>query len=113
MNAELTSGAKYLTSLTPQRRAEFLAELSLGLTIAGRVLYHSDTPREDVTDDLYALNEIQHRVSGYMTHALGNDEDPEWVLPVLAHIFEQSNPRVRTEALNAWNRVLRRWQAAA
>jgi hypothetical protein len=113
LNAELDSGAKYLASLPPSRRAKFLAELAHDLTIAGRAVFHSDEPLETRAADLYVLNEIQHRVVSYVSHALGDDEDTSWLVPVLAFIFEQENPRVRRHAIYAWTGVCKRWQAVA
>jgi hypothetical protein len=77
------------------------------------VLFHAEDAVDNRSNDLYALNEIQHRISSYISHALGDDEDTGWLAPVLAFIFEQENPRVRQQAIYAWTRVKKRWQAVA
>jgi hypothetical protein len=101
-----------LASLTPKARAEFLIRLASALTVSGRALYHSGRPSDAIASDLYALNEIQHRITQYAYRALGTDEDQGWLKPVLAYIFEQDNSAVRKEAMDAWDRTRELWRAA-
>jgi len=79
-----------------------LAWLSYNLTIAGRSLKHSAEPAELRLEQMYALNEIQHRVSSYIGHALGPDEDPGWLLVVAKFVFEPRDEGVKRETSYAW-----------
>ena len=101
-----------LVSMSPRERAEFLIKLAAALTVSGRALYHTERTAEAIAADLYALNEIQHRITQYAYRALGDDEDTGWLKPVLAYIFEQDNPAVRKEARHAWDLTREYWRAA-
>lgn len=94
--------AEWLRSLPSKERARFLAWLSHGLTIAGRALNHSTEPADLRLEQLYQLNEIQHRVSSYIGHALGADEDTGWLLVVAKFVFEPRDAGVRRQTTYAW-----------
>jgi len=94
--------AQWLRSLPSNERARFLARLSHNLTVAVRVLEHTDAPTDLRLEQLYQVNEIQHRVSSYIGHALGTDEDPGWLLVVAKFVFEPADVGVKREAIYAW-----------
>ena len=94
--------AQWLRSLPSKERARFLAWLSYNLTIAGRALTHSAEPAEKRLDQMYQLNEIQHRVASYIGHALGTDEHPDWLVVVAKFVFEPNDAGVKREATYAW-----------
>ena len=97
--------AAWLRTLSSQERARFLAWLSHNLTIAGRVVAHSAHGPETRLEQLRQLNEIQHRVSSYIGHALGTDEDPGWLDVVTSFVFEPSDSNLRHQTAYAWSQT--------
>lgn len=102
MSTALEAEAEWLRSLPTSERARFLAWLGHNLTVAARVLMHGSGTAESRLERLYALNEIQHRVTSYIGHALGADENIDFVLGVAARVFEADDPVVKREATLAW-----------
>ena len=72
----MVSEAAWLAALPSVERARVLAHLIHGLTVAGRCLFLSDGDVLTRLERLRALNEVQHRVGGYLQHALAGSEDP-------------------------------------
>jgi hypothetical protein len=112
MNASPESEAEWLRSLSSHERARFLAWLSHSLTVAARALKHTSESAEVRLEYLYQLSEIQHRVSSYIGHALGTDEDTGWLLGVAARVLEPTDPVVRRETANAWAFTRRHFASA-
>lgn len=113
MTTAVDSGAKYLAGLSAMQRAKFFAEVAHDLTVDARAIYHSTAELAQRAADLYDLNEVQHRVTSYISHALGPGEDTGWLVPLPGCVLESTNPRVRQHSRNAWDGVVRRWQAIA
>lgn len=113
MGASLEVEVAWLRSLSSRDRARFLAWLSHNLTIAARVLKHTPESAETRLEQLYEISEIQHRVSSYIGHALGTDEDSGWLLGVTARVLEPSDPTVRRETANAWALTRKSFVSAA
>jgi hypothetical protein len=102
MSDELEEAVRWLASLPSQQRVQVLARLAHLLTITGRALFHSEAPDAIRLEQLRQLNEVQHRVLGYLGHALGTDEDQGWIMPVLARMYEAEDPEVRKQCVYAW-----------
>ena len=103
MTASPKIEADWLRSLPAKERARFLACLSHSLTIAGRSLKSSGESSHQRLEQLYQLNEMQHRISSYIGHALGSDEDTDWLLVVAKSVLERSDSSVRRAAVYAWS----------
>jgi hypothetical protein len=112
MSTALEVETEWLRSLPSNERARFLAWLSHNLTVAARVLKHNSGATELRLEQLYQLSEIQHRVSSYIGHALGTDEDTWWLLGVAARVFEADDPGVRHEAVWAWESTRKNFVSA-
>lgn len=106
MTDSLEEASRWMTGLEPRQRARAFVVLGHELTIASRVLAHSAAPESDRVEQLRQLNEIQHRVIGYLIHALGTDEDVGWIRPVLAYVFTAEDPQVRRLAVYCWDRTV-------
>lgn len=107
MNEDVESEAAWLQTLPSLQRAHFLAWLSHNLTIAGRVIAHSSSAPELRLEQLRQLNEIQHRISSYIGHALGTDEDPGWLPVVASYVFEPIDPDLKVQTTYAWSQTRR------
>jgi hypothetical protein len=76
------------------------------------MLKHNTSAAELRLEQLYQLSEIQHRVSSYIGHALGTDEDTGWLLGLAARVFEADDPGVRREAVWAWQSTRKNFVSA-
>src|SRR5262245_31898578 len=108
MTESLEEASQWLAALDWRQRAYSLAILGHELTVVARVLAHSDASEGVRVEQLRQLNEIQHRVQGYLIHALGDDENTNWIRPVLAFVFMPDDPEVRRLATWAWEESARR-----
>ena len=104
--------AAWLRSLPSNERARFLAWLSHSLTIAGRSLKQADGSSAHRLEQLYQLNEILHRISSYIGHALGAEEDADWLLVVTSTVLEPPDPGVKKETVYAWTSTRERFVSA-
>jgi len=102
MNYNAESEAEWLASLAPAARAYFFAILSHNLTIVVRVLCHGAADAPVNLERIRALNEAHHRVSSYLSHFHGGDEDPGWVKVVVEYVLSSSDPVVHQQAAQAW-----------
>jgi hypothetical protein len=96
------SEATWLRGLSAEDRVRFLARLAHNLTISGRAVFMSETSADARLEQLRYLNEIQHRVLGYLGHALGSDEDVGWLPNVASWVLEPPDAELRKAALRAW-----------
>jgi hypothetical protein len=112
MNTSPEAEAAWLRSLSSEERARFLAWLSHNLTVAVRLLKHSSESAELRLEQLYEVNEIQHRVSSYIGHALGTNEDTGWLLGVAARVLEPADAGVKRETTDAWARTRKNFVSA-
>ena len=111
MSSVVDDAAVWLKTLTPIDRARFFAALSHRLTVAGRVLAHSAEADAVRLEQLRQLNEIQHRVSSYISHALGSDEDPGWLRVVASFVHEPQDSELRRHAAYTWAEARKWFQA--
>ena len=94
--------AEWLRSLSSKERARFLAWLSHSLTIAGRVLKHSTEPADLRLEQLYQLNEIQHRVTACLKQLLSGDGSVAFERSIAASLLDVSDDNLRNETSYAW-----------
>jgi hypothetical protein len=92
------SEATWLQGLTPADRVRFLVRLAHNLTITARV---RSLPKN--FEQLRNLNEIQHRILGYVCHAIGPDEDPAWLPIVAGYVLEPNDQGLRTALRRDWH----------
>lgn len=102
MSANEHDETLWLQSLTVEARARFLASLSHNLTIATRVLCHSDVNAQEALEWVRLTNEISHRVTSYLTHHHAGDEDPGWIPCVVNYVLGSQDPVVHQQAEQAW-----------
>ncbi|WP_201494841.1 hypothetical protein [Rubrivivax sp. A210] len=102
MSIALESEVNWLQSLSAADRARFFASLSHGLTVAVRVLCHSDADAKEALEAVRQLNEAHHRVAGYLTHIQGGSEDTAWLRAVTSYAITPELPAVRQQAHQAW-----------
>jgi hypothetical protein len=102
----LEAEAAWLQSLSARERARFLIRLCLNLTVAGRALALSGATTEARLERLRELNEIQHRVMGYASHAVGATEDQSFLLPLVMTVLrEPRDPDLINAARYAWGQA--------
>jgi|SRR6267143_2251609 len=94
------SEAAWLRELTSAGRVRFLAYLAHNLTITGR----GARPEQ-----LRSLNEIQHRILGYISYALGPDEDPDFLLAVARYVLEPRDQSLRDKLARDWAEARRQY----
>ncbi len=99
--------AQWVRSLPSSERGRFLACLSHNLTITGRVIALSTGDANLRLEQMRQLNEIQHRVSSYIGHMLGGDEDDRWLTVVTRYVLEPSDQELRKETVYAWTQTRR------
>ena len=85
-------------------RARFLSLVSHDLTVAARGLTFQAHPetRESRMEMLREFNELQHQLSGYISYALGPDEDVRFLPFVVRCLLEARDEYVRGSANRAW-----------
>lgn len=103
MNASIQSETGWLQSLSPAERARFLSSLSHNLTIAIRVLCHSQGAPEQTVELVRRLNEAHHRVSSYLAHYHIGDENVGWIGAVVEYVLDAKDPVVLQQAEQAWS----------
>lgn len=94
--------ATWLQGLPMAERAQFLSILSHNLTIAARDLCLSDSSPEVRLEQVRLLNEVQHRVTSYLSHCHAGDEDPGWLPVVVGYLLDASDPAVLQQTEQAW-----------
>jgi ABC-type transport system involved in cytochrome bd biosynthesis fused ATPase/permease subunit len=99
----VTSEAIWLQSLNSAERARFLASLSHNLTVATRVLCHSNSNANEVLEWVRLINEISHRVTSYLSHYHAGDEDHGWVSVVVEYVLSSQDATVYQHAQQAWS----------
>lgn len=108
----LETDVLWLKGLYATERAAFLALLAHRLTISGRAIALLPRSAEDILEKLRQLNEIQHRVAGYMIHALGSDEDVGWLNVVAHFVLEPKDADLREASRWAWSQAREAFQAS-
>jgi hypothetical protein len=63
-------------------------------------------------EQLRQLNEIQHRVSSYIGHALGRDENLDWISTIARYVFEPMDKELQKGTTHAWVETRKRFAAA-
>jgi len=102
MDAPSQADVQWLRSLRVTERARFLTRLAHNLTVAGSALVLTSRSADARLEQLRQLNEIQHRLSSYISDALGSDEDLEWLPIVVKYVLEQPDAELRKAAIWAW-----------
>jgi hypothetical protein len=102
MSEVLDNEVAWLTGLTSEERASALAHLIHKLTVAGRCLIWSEGADAVRLERVRQLNEVQHRVAGYLIHALKGDEDTGWIRVVVAYVLGAADEQVRRQCHSAW-----------
>ena len=102
MSADPTTEFEWLLALPATDRARFLAALSHGLTVAIRVLCRQDAETREVLEAVCQLNEVHHRVAGYLAQIHADNENTSWLLSVVSAVLEPEQPAVRLQARQAW-----------
>ena len=65
--------ARWMQALKPSQRAQLLSLLSHQLTVSVRALCHEGKSSSEAVERIRLLNEVHHRVAGYLIHLLLND----------------------------------------
>ena len=97
MDLTLHSEATWLRGLSSLDRARFLANLAHNLTITARC-----RARPEQFEQLRELNEIQHRISGYLCYSLGPEEDPDFLPIVARYVLEPRDQSLREALHRDW-----------
>ncbi len=96
--------AAWLRELTAAGRVRFLAYLAHNLTITGRLAR---------LEQLRSLNEIQHRIVGYISYALGPHEELAFLLTVAKYVLESSDQSLRDALVRDWALARRQYVAGS
>ena len=112
MSEVLGNEVAWLTALTSEERSSALAHLVHKLTVAGRCLIWSEGADAVRLERVRQLNEVQHRVAGYLMHAINGDEDTGWIRVVVAFVLGAADEQVRLQCHSAWAEVRKYWDAA-
>lgn len=100
INAE--ADLEWLLALAPAVRLRFLAELTYGLTIAGRVVANSEEPPEQALELCRELNELQHQTAGYLAHMVRSQDAPDYLRRVVRSLSNASERHMRHQIEQAW-----------
>jgi len=93
----------WLANLPPIQRTRFLASLSHKLTIAIRVLVHSEVSATQALEWVRTLNEAHHRVAGYLQQVHEGNERESWLQDVVNRVLAETDPTVCHQASQAWH----------
>ena len=113
MSETLNNEVAWLTLLPTGERTEVLAHLIHQLTVAARCLVLSEGTDTVRLERFRQLNEAQHRVAGYLLHAVNSDEDTKWLRVVLGYLFGPADEEVRRLCIAVWTEVARRHRVPA
>jgi hypothetical protein len=94
---------EWLAQLASLERGRFLAHLAHKLTVVGRSLVYCDASAADRIERLRQVNEVQHRVVGYLQYLLGGREDTQWTRSVVAYVMMAADEAVRAQCRQAWD----------
>jgi hypothetical protein len=76
--------------------------MSHQLTVSVRSLFYEAKSKPEMLEQIHLLNEVHHRVAGYLIHLLLNDEETGWLKPVAAHLVLCSDKIVKSHIEHAW-----------
>lgn len=91
---------EWLWHLTPAQRMHFFIELNHAMTIAMRVICHSDD--SEAIERIDALNEAHHVVAGYLIRIYSGAEDHRWLGLSVNGIFKPEDPILRQQLDQSW-----------
>jgi hypothetical protein len=94
--------ARWMQTLKPSQRAQLLSLFSHQLTVSVRALCYEGKSSLETVERIRVLNEVHHRVAGYLGHLLLNDEDTGWLKPVAAYLVLCSDEIVKSHIEHAW-----------
>lgn len=94
--------AGWMQTLKPAQRAQLLSLLSHQLTVSVRALCYEGKTSGTV-EHIRVLNEVHHRVAGYLIHLSFNDEDTGWLEPVAAFLVLCPDETVKRHIERSWN----------
>lgn len=94
--------ARWMEALKPSQRAQLLSLISHQLTVSVRALCYEGKSSSEAVERTRVLNEVHHRVAGYLIHLLLNDEDTGWLRSVAAYLVLCSDEIVKSHIDHAW-----------
>jgi hypothetical protein len=92
-----------MQTLGPVQRAQLLSLVSHQLTVSIRALCYDCKLTSEALERIRVLNEVRHRVAGYLIHLLSNDEDTGRLEPVAAFLVLCPDETVKRHIEHAWN----------
>jgi hypothetical protein len=102
MKLDKDSEALWLQSLDRSVQARFLTALACNLTIDIRVFCYSGEDVKQALEWVRLVNEINHRVVGYLSHYHAGDDDMGWLTVVADYVLNSKDPVVHQQAEQAW-----------
>jgi len=111
MTSTRKSDVEWLLGLSASERARFLAMVAHELTVVTRLIAHPAhqyDPQLKI-DRLRQLNDIQHRVCGYIPYALGREEDVDFLPGVEKWVLEPRDDYIRDFTSEAWAKARARY----
>ena len=93
---------QWFSMLSVAERARFLASLAHNLTIAGRCFFDACAPESSDASRARQINELLHRVTGYLCELHAGKEDIAAAASVSKRLLEQPDPEVRLQVQQAW-----------
>jgi len=94
---------QWFATLPVTQRARFLAALAHNLTIAERCFFDAVAPERSDVSRARQLNELLHKVTGYLCALHAGQEDTAAAASVSKRLLEQSDPEVRLQVAQAWH----------
>jgi hypothetical protein len=110
MSETLNTEVAWLTQLPTRERTKVLAHVVHQLTVATRCLVLSEGTDTVRLERVRQLNEAQHRVAGYLLHAVNGDEETKWLRVVLGYLFGAVEEQVRRLCISVWTDVAQRYR---
>lgn len=93
---------QWFSALSAAERTKLLAALAHNLTIAERCFFDAFAPERSDAARARQINELLHRVTGYLCALHAGEEDITAAASVSKRLLEQSDPELRLQVAQAW-----------
>ena len=99
---DLAEEVSWLRLLAAPSRASFLARLSHDITIVIRALCTDRSDLAATIERIRLANEIEHRITSYLSHCVEGKEDPRWIDTVVRSALAVSDDELRRQVSKIW-----------
>ena len=96
----------WLAGLDKRSRCMLMAEVSLGLTIAIRMLASNDDASRQSVQSIRFINEVNHAIANYLVGVVRDDEDGRRFLPTIEYMFSTNDNLARDQIEFVWKNAV-------